>query len=110
MKKLENHTHYELPNGATIFVCCYSDEEDGILYQPKANNTTVHVYSPGLEAKSDIHVYFNDNLRVDMWGFRKDNPTYRISTDEFPIEIELNSDEREFIFVPNQSSGETAKC
>ena len=100
MKKLENGEHYELPNGATIFVTSYRDKDDGILYQPKANNTTVHVYSPGIETKSDVHVYFNDNLKVDMWGFRKQTPRYRISTDEFPITVELDDTERKFVIVP----------
>lgn len=106
MMKLERNTHYELPNGATIFVVSHKDQDDGILYQPKANNTTVHVYSPGLETESDIHVYFNDNLKIDMWGFRKDNPTYRISTDEFPIKVELDDTEREFRLVTKQRGEE----
>ena len=74
MQKLENHKHYELPNGATIFISSCEGEDDGLLYQPKKNNTTVHIYSPGVEKKSDIHVYYNDNLNIDMWGFRKSNP------------------------------------
>lgn len=104
MKKLERNETYELPNGARIFVVAYTTEDDGILYSPKDHNTTVHVYSPGIETGSDIHVYFNDNLTIDMWGYRKEKPHYRIATDEFPITVELDETEKKFTFVPKPRS------
>lgn len=90
MKTLKNNTWYKLPNGSQIFVVSYSDEDDYILFEPKTHNTTVHVGAPNIETGADLHVYFNDNLSIDMFGFRKKRPIYVIKNDEFPCIFDVN--------------------
>ena len=88
--KLENKTHYLLPNGASVFTTS-KPPYDGLIYFPffpLERKKPIHIYSPSLEkGNADVHVYFHGDLDVYVWKYNKEKPVYKLHKNNEDIEL-----------------------
>ena len=109
MIQLENNTWYKLMNGSSIFVACYKDKDDAIIFHPKNGKSRVQVFSPNIESGADLGIYFEDNLYLDMWGSCKDNPKFLLKDGEYPSILRFDLSEKSMKVLPKLQKNEDVK-
>jgi len=100
---MELEEYKELSNGARLSILCYK-EMDSIVYMDKGNSC--HVYTGDTESGADMEVVLYDNLRLEVYGWRKNKPRIVLKDDEFPCTLELDFSDNSNITVSTKPSEE----
>ena len=99
---MEQKGRYEkLPNGATLFTDTMG-ELDYVVMQKDGNS--IHIYmgdDTGEGANCDVVIY--DNLKLKIYGWRKNRPRIVLEGDEFPCLLEMKDTQNIIIIEEEQS-------
>ena len=88
MIELEDRKTYRLPGGATLFVNTFQGEDTVILFN-KTRQHSVQAYTGNTPTGADIGVYFDDNIKLEKFGFKKQNPRFRLTEQEWKCTLEI---------------------
>ena len=93
MKHIEisEDTYIKLSDGSTLFVSM-GHPFNGIIYT--AAGHSVHAYAGNLSSGANIEVSLHDNIQMEIFRGKKDNPLIKITHDEWPCSVEITQTDK----------------